>query len=104
LQARQYIHYLKGSGGLPPRMIGANFMTHDHQIAPSQGLATALSTGPGLAHTTPMRAVLRLETLLAWVVRSRQRRALAELDARLLQDAGISPAAAKAEAARPFWR
>ncbi len=34
---------------------------------------------------------------------ARQRRALAALDARALEDLGISRAAAEAEAAKPFW-
>jgi uncharacterized protein YjiS (DUF1127 family) len=33
----------------------------------------------------------------------RQRRALARLDARALDDIGVSPAEARAEAARPAW-
>ncbi|MGM0585529.1 MAG: DUF1127 domain-containing protein [Pseudomonadota bacterium] len=34
---------------------------------------------------------------------SRQRRALARLDAARLEDIGLDPEAAAAEAARPFW-
>lgn len=36
--------------------------------------------------------------------RSRQRRALARLDARLLRDIGVSPEQARSETAKPFWR
>lgn len=36
--------------------------------------------------------------------RSRQRRALARLDARLLRDIGVSVEQAEREAAKPFWR
>lgn len=39
-----------------------------------------------------------------WVDRSRQRRALANLDGRMLNDVGITPAAAAREIAKPFWR
>jgi len=39
-----------------------------------------------------------------WLQRSRQRRALAELDDRQLRDIGVTRAQALAEAARPFWR
>ena len=39
-----------------------------------------------------------------WFARSRQRRALAKLDARLLADVGITPEAARREIAKPFWR
>ena len=45
-----------------------------------------------------------LASTLGWIVVSRQRRALAELDKRLLQDIGISSADARHEAQKPFWR
>jgi uncharacterized protein YjiS (DUF1127 family) len=38
-----------------------------------------------------------------WVDRSRQRRALAELDDWLLRDIGLTRAQAEHEAAKPFW-
>ena len=41
--------------------------------------------------------------LRTWVQRSRQRRALAELDDRLLRDIGLTPSQAEREAAKPFW-
>ena len=44
-----------------------------------------------------------LVTLRAGVAIARERRALAQLDARELEDMGISPAAAAQEAGRPFW-
>jgi uncharacterized protein YjiS (DUF1127 family) len=40
----------------------------------------------------------------AWIERSRQRRALADLDDRLLDDVGITRSAAAREIAKPFWR
>ncbi len=39
-----------------------------------------------------------------WRQRVRMRRCLAEMDARSLRDAGISPAAAAFESGKPFWR
>jgi len=45
------------------------------------------------------RDVLRL-----WSARSRQRRALALLDERLLGDIGVRPGEARLEAKKPFWR
>jgi uncharacterized protein YjiS (DUF1127 family) len=39
-----------------------------------------------------------------WQQRARQRRQLAELDDRQLDDIGISRAEALCEAAKPFWR
>jgi uncharacterized protein YjiS (DUF1127 family) len=38
-----------------------------------------------------------------WIERSRQRRALANLDDRLLDDVGISRSEARREIAKPFW-
>ncbi len=39
-----------------------------------------------------------------WASRSRQRRALSELDDRLLRDIGVTPHSAAQEAGKPFWR
>jgi len=44
-----------------------------------------------------------LATLRAWMHRSRQRRRLAELTDRELDDIGISRDAAMREAGKPFW-
>jgi uncharacterized protein YjiS (DUF1127 family) len=38
-----------------------------------------------------------------WIERSRQRRALSDLDDRQLRDIGLSREAAQAEARKPFW-
>jgi uncharacterized protein YjiS (DUF1127 family) len=43
-------------------------------------------------------------TKAIWQQRTRTRRFLAQVDARSLSEAGISPAAAAFEAGRPFWR
>jgi uncharacterized protein YjiS (DUF1127 family) len=40
----------------------------------------------------------------AWVSISSQRRALAELDDRLLRDIGVTDYEAAVEASKPFWR
>jgi uncharacterized protein YjiS (DUF1127 family) len=45
------------------------------------------------------RALVRL-----WLRRARTRRALAELDERLLRDVGLDPMTAREEARLPFWR
>lgn len=45
-----------------------------------------------------------LRVIGGWIERSRQRHALAQLDGRLLADAGISRTAAAHEIAKPFWR
>lgn len=39
-----------------------------------------------------------------WLGRRRQRLALRELEPRLLDDVGLTPAQAAREAAKPFWR
>ena len=39
-----------------------------------------------------------------WMERSRQRRALAELDDRLLRDIGLTRDEARRECANPFWK
>ncbi|WP_245986588.1 DUF1127 domain-containing protein [Azospirillum thermophilum] len=44
-----------------------------------------------------------LATLATWRERSRQRRALGELDGFLLRDIGVSPADARREAGKSFW-
>jgi uncharacterized protein YjiS (DUF1127 family) len=60
---------------------------------------------PGVEARLRARCWARLIALmLAWADRARQRRALAELDRRLLDDIGVPQAAAQAEARRPFWR
>lgn len=49
----------------------------------------------------PERAV---DLLVVWEKRLKQRHALATLDARLLDDMGMSPEDAAREAAKHFWR
>ena len=44
-----------------------------------------------------------LRTLLTWQERARQRRALAQLDARMLKDVGLSRAEVDLELRKPFW-
>jgi uncharacterized protein YjiS (DUF1127 family) len=42
--------------------------------------------------------------LLDWSERARQRRLLATLDRRMLQDIGIGPSDVRRECDKPFWR
>ena len=43
-------------------------------------------------------------TLKTWHYRITSRRELADMDAHLLRDIGVSPIEAQAEAGKPFWR
>jgi uncharacterized protein YjiS (DUF1127 family) len=54
------------------------------------------------AVSAPGKAILHL--LRLWIVRRRTRRALSRLDTARLADIGVSADAARAEAAKPFWR
>ncbi|WP_327788166.1 DUF1127 domain-containing protein [Marinimicrococcus flavescens] len=55
-----------------------------------------------LRRRAPLRMIAGLIGL--WLERSRQRRALRELDDRLLKDIGLSRGDVWAEASKPFWR
>ena len=46
---------------------------------------------------------VRAGVIKTWLQRSRQRRALAELDDRILCDIGVTRSQAQREAAKPFW-
>ena len=52
----------------------------------------------------PSAATGLVDRLLAWQDRATQRRQLAELDASLLADIGLSRATADHEAGKAFWR
>ena len=58
---------------------------------------------PVLARSTGVELHVWGSVIRMWFERSRQRRALAELDDRLLRDIGITRAQAGREAAKPFW-
>ncbi len=49
-------------------------------------------------------ATRALRTLLIWQERDRQRRALAQLDARMLNDVGLNRAEVAMELRKPFWQ
>jgi uncharacterized protein YjiS (DUF1127 family) len=74
-------------------------MMADHGSEVFARKALPLRLRPGLAAWT-RRAI---ELVLGWQDVARQRRALLELDERLLKDIGISRADAEREASRPFW-
>jgi uncharacterized protein YjiS (DUF1127 family) len=59
----------------------------------------------GLAVRRGRRVVAALATWISGALaRRRQRLDLSELDDHLLKDVGLSRSAARAEAAKPFWR
>ena len=64
-----------------------------------------------LRHRTPVLGISlqatmsgAIATLRLWHGRARQRWQLAELPPERLRDIGVSPAEARLEAAKPFWR
>lgn len=71
--------------------------SHKAFVHRPHGLVTPATPSPTLR--TRMAAMLAL-----WCGRIEARRYLADLDARSLRDAGISPAAAAYECGKPFWR
>jgi uncharacterized protein YjiS (DUF1127 family) len=48
-------------------------------------------------------AVRAVRALLTWQERDQQRHALAQLDARMLKDVGLSRAEVELELRKPFW-
>lgn len=65
---------------------------------------SALSNRFALRHTTVSGTFAQSWTIIRlWHARARQRRDLAEMSPDMLRDIGVSPKAARAEAARPFW-
>lgn len=64
--------------------------------------ATIRLPAPGRSATADTGSLVELIQL--WRSRARQRRQLSQLSPAQLDDIGIDPAAAWAEAAKPFWR
>ena len=61
-------------------------------------------TAPSVAARLGQIAAQAFETLLIWQERASQRRALAQLDARMLNDVGLSRAEVGLELRKPFWQ
>lgn len=55
-------------------------------------------------HSSTGALVRAADTLLGWIQRDRDRRALHNLDDRLLRDIGVTRVEIEAEAGKPFWR
>jgi uncharacterized protein YjiS (DUF1127 family) len=67
--------------------------------------STNLTLASTTAGTSPRGGMLSraIAQMRIWIDRSRQRRALAELDDRLLRDIAITRAQAKRASARSYW-
>jgi uncharacterized protein YjiS (DUF1127 family) len=63
--------------------------------------ASDLYLSPAVRPTLRQRLAF---TFALWRQRNEMRRSLAQMDARSLRDAGISPAAAAYESGKPFWK
>jgi uncharacterized protein YjiS (DUF1127 family) len=71
-----------------------------------ENLASALSVDAPISIASPRPRLFRRVALAValWHERTAQRRSLAQMDARSLRDAGISPAAAAYESGKSFWQ
>ncbi|MEM6487991.1 MAG: DUF1127 domain-containing protein [Pseudomonadota bacterium] len=74
----------------------------DHQIAQTMLAKSAATFPPRLPMRDRIHALLTL--LAAWQSRMRSRRRLAEMDAHLLRDIGLSDEQVRNELEKPFWR
>ena len=72
----------------------------------NENLASTPSFDALLSVAAPRPLLLRRLALIVvlWRERTAQRRSLAQMDARSLRDAGISPAAAAYESGKSFWQ
>ena len=66
-----------------------------------QALASAAATITTAVFNLPATAFM---TAVTWQKRDEMRRHLASMDARLLEDAGLTPAQARQESQKPFWQ
>ena len=65
---------------------------------------TALKNQFAIRHTTATTVLARAwATITLWRERARQRMHLAEMSPQMLEDIGVSTAAARAESGKPFW-
>ena len=79
-----------------------SFQSRTPSFVPAD-LTTVRTPAP---HRSPLRRLIVAisVTWAVWRERALMRRSLAQMDARSLRDAGISPAAAAYESGKPFWR
>jgi len=76
--------------------------SHTDQVKPVSlgGVRNAAQEGVVTLFTLPERV---LDTLPLWQTRTEERRHLRSLDARPLNDVGLSRAEIEREASKPFW-
>jgi len=76
--------------------------SHTDQVKPVSlgGVRNAAQEGVVTLFTLPERV---LDTLTLWQTRTEERRHLRSLDARTLNDVGLSRAEIEREASKPFW-
>ncbi|MEQ8964423.1 MAG: DUF1127 domain-containing protein [Azospirillaceae bacterium] len=72
-------------------------------VRPFPGAVPGTSPAGGGARRSPLLGRV-LDRLACWQGRARMRRALGELDDRMLRDVGLTRLDVRAEAAKPFWR
>jgi len=75
-----------------------------HTIETNIGGAGSAPVKPHRAFGKVRRVVVKcLQTVMIWQERAEQRHALAELNAHMLKDIGVSHADAYKEIRKPFW-
>ncbi|MDP1966097.1 MAG: hypothetical protein Q8K93_28320 [Reyranella sp.] len=77
-----------------------SFQSRDRLIIEQNLFVTPAAVAP----PQPSLRQRLVTTIAAWRERTAARRCLAQMDARSLREAGISPAAAAYESGMPFWR
>ena len=65
--------------------------------------STTVSARPPVKREVRLLAASVVRLLIVWRQRSQNRRALLQMDRRMLMDIGISAADAEKEARKPFW-
>lgn len=80
-------------------------MSHEKIIQPSFTVPLLPLSDRRVLQLGPRTKLLKIYGILTtWFARWKQRRALARLDGRLLEDIGVTREQANREAAKPFWR
>jgi uncharacterized protein YjiS (DUF1127 family) len=74
-------------------------------ISARAGTSYATLAGRMTSPAVPRASITRrVEVLLTWLERARQRRQLGQLSDHMLKDIGLSRSDVEIETAKPFWR